>query len=44
MESQVYDTKKNILFQDNQIGIKMEKNGNNCAQGTQGQIDIWYFL
>ena len=27
MEDQGYDIKQNILFQDNQSAIKMEKNG-----------------
>ena len=36
MGAQGQDIKQNILFQDNQITIKMEKTGRRRAQGTPG--------
>ena len=40
MGSQGYDIKQNILFQDNQSAINMEKNGKKIFTGNYRNIDI----
>ena len=44
MESQGCGIKQNILFQDNQSSIKMEKNGNKSCTRNSRHVDIWYFF
>ena len=45
MGAQRYDIKKNILFQDNQSAINMEKNRKSLALGTPGTlIYVTYLL
>ena len=41
--SQGYNIDLNILFQDNESAIKMEKNGRNSCTGNSRHIDIKYF-
>ena len=42
--AQGYDIKQNILFQDNQITIKIKKNGNNSFTCNSSHIDISYIF
>ena len=44
MLAQGYDIKQNILFQDNQSAINMQKNGNKSCTGKSRHIDIRYFF
>ena len=44
MGAQGYAIKQNILFQDNQSTINMEKNGNNSYTGNYRRINIRYFF
>jgi len=44
MSDQGYSLKNNIIFQDNQSAIKMEKNGRNSCTGNSRHIDIRYFF
>ena len=44
MGAQGYDIRQNILFQDNQSAIKMEKNGKKSCTGHSRHIDIRYFF
>ena len=44
MAAQGYDIKNNILFQDNQSAIKMEKNGKTSCTGNSRHINIQYFF
>jgi hypothetical protein len=41
--AQGYKIRQNILFQDNESAIKMEKNGRNSCTGNSRHIDIKYF-
>ena len=44
MEAQGYTLKNNILFQDNQSSIRMEKNGRNSCTGNSRHVHIRYFF
>ena len=44
MEAQVYDTKHNILFQDNQSAIKMDKNRKISCTGNSRHVNIRFFV
>ena len=44
LNHQGYDLEKNVIFQDNQSAIKMEKNGRNSCTGNSRHIDIRYFF
>ena len=44
MNEQGYNMKENILYQDNQSAIKMEKNGRNSCTGNSRHIHIRYFF
>ena len=44
MVEQGYDIKQNILFQDNQSAIKMEKKGKKSCTGNSRHIDIHYLF
>ena len=44
MKSQGCGIKQNILFQDNQSAIKMEKNGNKSCTRNSRHVDVWYFF
>ena len=44
IEAQGCDIKQNILFQDNQSAINMEKNGKKSCTGKSRHIDICYFF
>ena len=44
MVAQGYYIKKNILFQDNQSTINMEKNRKKSCTGNSRRIDIRYFF
>ena len=44
MKEQGYTIKTNVVFQDNQSAIKMEKNGRNSCTGKSRHIDIRYFF
>lgn len=44
MESQGYALKSNVVYQDNQSAIKMEKNGRNSCTGNSRHIHIRYFF
>ena len=39
-----YDTKQNIMFQDNQSAIRIEKNGKKPCTGNSRHIYIRYSL
>ena len=40
MSAQGYNIKNNILYQDKQSGIHMEKNGRNPCTGNSKHVDI----
>ena len=44
MKSQGYNINEKVLFQDNQIAIRMERNGRNLCTGNSRHIDIRYFF
>ena len=44
MGAQVYDIKKNVLFQDNQSAINMNENSKKFCTGYSRHIDIRYFF
>ena len=44
LHEQGYQINPNILLQDNQSAIRMEKNGRNSCTGNSRHIDIRYFL
>lgn len=44
LEAQGYKLKQNIIYQDNQSAIKMEKNGRNSCTGRSRHINIRYFF
>ena len=44
MKEQGYDISHNILYQDNESAIKMERNGRNSCTGNSRHVDIRYFL
>ena len=44
MGAQGYSIKQNILFQDNQSEINVEKNGNKSCTGNYRHIDIHYLF
>ena len=44
MEAQGYHIKYNILYQDNQSAIRMERNGRNSCTGNSRHIHIRYFF
>ena len=44
MKEQGYSLSKNIIMQDNQSAIRMEKNGRNSCTGNSRHIDIRYFF
>ena len=44
LENQGYILKDNILYQDNQSAIKLEKNGRNSCTGNLRHIGIRYFF
>ena len=39
-----YDLNHNVVFQDNESAIRMEKNGCNSCTGNSRHIDIRYFF
>ena len=44
LKYQGYTLDKNIVFQDNQSAIRLEKNGRNSCTGKSRHIDIKYFF
>ena len=44
LEKQGYEIKENIIYQDNQSAIRLEKNGRNSCTGNSRHIDIRYFF
>ena len=44
MEAQGYPLKNNILLQDNQSAIRIEKNGRNSCTGNSRHVNIRYFF
>jgi len=44
LEEQGHFLTKNIVYQDNQSAIKMERNGRNSCNGNSRHIDIRYFF
>ena len=44
MKEQGYDISHNILYQDNESAIKMERNGRNSCTGNSRHVDIRYFF
>ena len=44
MNAQGYTIKNNIIYQDNQSGIRMEKNRRNSCTGNSRDIDVVYFF
>ena len=44
LESQGYEVKENVIYQDNESEIKMEKNGRNSCNGNSGHVIIRYFF
>ena len=44
LEDQGYVLKSNVLYQDNQSAIKMEKNGRNSCTGNSRHVHIKYFF
>ena len=44
LEEQGYEVNDNILYQDNQSAIRMEKNGRTSCTGNSRHISIRYFL
>ena len=43
LEAQGYKLRNNVLFQDNQSAIRMEKNGRNSCTGNSRDISVRYF-
>ena len=43
LEAQGYKIMDNIIFQENQSAIRMEKNGRNSCTGNSRHINIRYF-
>ena len=44
MKEQGYDLEENIILQDNQSAILMEKNGRNSCTGNSRHINVRYFF
>lgn len=44
MKAQGYALAENVLYQDNQSAMKMEKNGRNSCTGNSRHVDIRYFF
>ena len=44
LEHQGYTVENNVVFQDNQSAIRLEKNGRNSCTGNSRHIDIKYFF
>ena len=44
MEAQGYKFMDKVLYQDNMIAMKMEKNGRNSCAGNSRHISIRYFF
>jgi hypothetical protein len=44
MEAQGYQIKDNVLFQDNNSAILLEKNGKASSSKRTKHINIWFFL
>ena len=44
LEHQGYPVQSNILYQDNESAIRMEKNGRNSCTGNSRHINIRYFF
>ena len=44
LEAQGYDVKDNVIYQDNQSAMLMEKNGRNLCTGNSRHINIIYFF
>ena len=44
MGAQGYAIKNNVIYQDNQSAIRMEKNGKNLCTGNSRHIHIRYFF
>ena len=44
LEAQLYEIKMNIIFQDNQSTIRMEKNGRDSCTGNTRHIYIYHFF
>ena len=44
MKEQGYDLDKNVIYQDNQSAIRMERNGRNSCTGNSRHVDIRYFF
>ena len=40
---QRYDIRNNIIYQDNESAIKMERNGRNSCTGNSRHVDIKFF-
>ena len=44
LSEQGYKIENNLLYQDNQSAIRMEKNGRNSCTGNSRHIDVRYFF
>ena len=44
LKSQGYEIQQNIIYQDNQSAIRMERNGRNSCTGNSRHIDVRYFF
>ena len=44
LKSQGYEIWHNVIYQDNQSAIRMEKNGRNSCTGNSRHIDVRYFF
>ena len=44
MSAQCYGKENNLIYQDNQIAMRMEKNGRNSCTGNSRHIHIRYFV
>ena len=44
LDKQGYEVKENVIYQDNQSTILLEKNGRNSCTGNTRHIDIRYFF
>jgi hypothetical protein len=44
METQGYQVKDNVLFQENKSAILLEKNGKALSSKHTKHVNIWYFF
>ena len=44
LKEQGYEINENVIYQDNQIGIKLEKNGRRSSSNQTRQINIRYYF